>query len=114
MSSSTARTGFLTANPHALATILEASQTKSIIAARDIFDVSGTKLWAREQPVSQALQRKLIDRQLRHPLESCLIAENGVTGRSLLQSVESLLERDTPLAPLLRQHADEIVHAAAH
>ncbi|HJV62197.1 MAG TPA: HD domain-containing phosphohydrolase, partial [Albitalea sp.] len=47
-------------------------------------------------------------------LESCLIAENGVTGRSLLQSVESLLERDTPLAPLLRQHADEIVHAAAH
>ena len=27
---------FATANPHALATILEASQTKSIIASRDI------------------------------------------------------------------------------
>ena len=36
--------GFSTANPHALATILEASQTKSIIASRDIFDISGTKL----------------------------------------------------------------------
>lgn len=109
-----ARAGFHTANPHALATILEASQTKSIIAARDIFDVSGTKLWACDQPVSQALQRRLMDRQLRHPLESCLIAENGVTTRTLLLAVESLLERDTPLAALLRRHAEDIVHAAVH
>lgn len=114
MTSSTQRAGFLTANPHALATILEASQTKSIIASRDIFDISGIKLWARDQPVSQALQRKLLDRQLRQPLESCLIAENGVSSRSLVQAVERLLEQDTPLKPLLLQHADEIVHAAVH
>jgi len=97
-----------------LATILEASQTKSIIASRDIFDVSGIKLWARDQPVSQALQRKLLDRQLRHPMESCLVAENGVTGRSLLQSVEALVDGSSPLSPLLRPHADEIIHAAMH
>lgn len=105
---------FSTANPHALATILEASQTKSIIASRDIFDVSGIKLWARDLPVSQALQRKLLDRQLRHPLESCLVAEDGVSGRSLVQAVEELLEGDTPLAALLQPHADKIVHAAEH
>src|ERR1700761_3153958 len=40
------------ANPHALAAILEASETKRIIAATDIFDISGIKLWARNQPVS--------------------------------------------------------------
>ncbi|WP_280150538.1 HD domain-containing phosphohydrolase [Piscinibacter sp. XHJ-5] len=105
---------FSSANPHALATILEASETRSIIASRDIFDVSGTKLWARDQPVSQALQRKLLDRQLRHPLESCLYAEDGVTSRSLVQSVEALLERDSPLAVLLRPCADRLVHAATH
>jgi hypothetical protein len=105
---------FSTANPHALATILEASQTKSIIASRDIFDVSGIKLWARDLPVSQALQRKLLDRQLRHPLESCLLAEDGVSGRSLVQAVEELVEGDTPLAALLQPHADKIVHAAEH
>jgi len=114
MTSSAPQTGFLTANAHALATILEASQTKSIIASRDIFDVSGIKLWARDQPVSQALQRKLLDRQLRHPMESCLVAENGVTGRSLLQSVEALVDGSSPLSPLLRPHADEIIHAAMH
>ncbi|RQP25542.1 HD domain-containing protein [Albitalea terrae] len=97
-----------------MATILDASQTKSIIASRDIFDVSGIKLWARDQPVSQALQRKLLDRQLRQPLEACLIAEDGVNSRQLLVAVEQLLEQDTPLKPLLAPHADDIVHAAVH
>jgi hypothetical protein len=105
---------FQTANPHALATILEASQTRSIIASRDIFDISGTKLWARDQPVSQALQRKLMDRQLRHPLEACLLAEDGVTAHSLVHSLEALLSRDTPLAPLLMPHAAKLLREAPH
>jgi len=106
--------GFSTANPHALATILEASQTRSIIASRDIFDISGTKLWARDLPVSQALQRKLLDRQLRQPLESCLLAADGVTAHALVQSLQALFERDTPLAPLLRPHAAKLLREAAH
>lgn len=105
---------FSTANPHALATILEASQTKSIIASRDIFEISGTKLWARDLPVSQALQRKLLDRQLRQPLESCLLAEDGVSAHSLVQSLERLVERDTPLAPMLRPHAAKLLREVAY
>ncbi len=107
-------TAFSTANPHALATILEASQTKSIIASRDIFEISGTKLWARDQPVSSALQRKLLDRRLREPLESCLMAEDGVTPQALLLCTQALVERDTPLAALLRPHAARIVQEVAH
>jgi len=103
------KSGFSTANPHALATILEASQTKNIIASRDIFDISGTKLWARDQPVSSALQRKLLDRQLRNPLESCLLAEDGVTEQTLTQATQALIERDTPLAVVLRPHAAKLV-----
>ncbi len=100
---------FSRANPHALATILEASETKSIIASRDIFDISGVKLWARDQPVSSALQRKLMDRQLKNPLESCLLAEDGVTPLALLRAAEALVEADTPLAALLRPHAKQVV-----
>jgi hypothetical protein len=103
------KTDFTTANPHALATILDASQTKSIIASRDIFDISGTKLWARDRPVSGALQRKLLDRQLRNPLESCLLAEDGVTPQALVQCAQALVELDTPLAALLRPYAARIV-----
>jgi HD domain len=106
-------TTFSTANPHALATILEASQTKSIIASRDIFDISGTKLWARDMPVSSALQRKLLDRRLRDPMESCLMAEDGVTPQALLLCTQALIERDSPLAVLLRPHAAKIAQEVA-
>ena len=104
---------FSTANPHALATILEASQTKSIIASRDIFDISGTKLWAQDRPVSSALQRKLLDRQLRNPLESCLMAEDGVTPQSLVLCTEALLARDTPLNAVLQPHASKLAQEVA-
>ena len=105
---------FSTANQHALATILEASQTKSIIASRDIFDMSGIKLWARDMPVSTALQRKLLDRQLRNPLESCLMAEDGVTVKGLAEATEALIAADTPLAALLRPRAAKLVPEVMH
>jgi len=114
MTAAARNTAFSTANPHALATILEASQTKSIIAARDIFEISGTLLWARDQPVSNALQRKLLDRRLRDPLESCLLAEDGVTPQALSLCVQALMERDTPLTVLLRPHAARVVREVRH
>jgi hypothetical protein len=107
-------TPFATANPHALATILEASQTRHIIAARDIFDISGIKLWARDQPVSTALQRKLLDRQLRNPLESCLLAADGVTAHALVQAAETQLDGGGPLATLVRPHAARLLKEAGH
>jgi HD-GYP domain-containing protein (c-di-GMP phosphodiesterase class II) len=113
-SSASSASVFQTANPHALAVILDAAQTRSIIASRDIFDLSGTKLWARDQPVSQALQRKLMDRQLRHPLEACLLAEDGVTAHSLVHALEVLLLRDSALAPLLTPHVAALLREAPH
>jgi hypothetical protein len=109
-----ARSGFSTANPHALATILDAAQTKCIIASRDIFDISGTKLWARDMPVSSALQRKLMDRKLRHPLEACLMAEDGVTSKSLLEDTEAMLGRSSPLGALLSRHAPRLMQEVPH
>jgi hypothetical protein len=113
MPSAARQSPFSTANPHALATILEASQPRSIIASRDIFDISGSKLWARDMPVSSALQRKLLDRQLRDPLESCLMAEDGITPQSLLLCTAALLERETPLAAVLRPHARRLAEEVA-
>lgn len=104
---------FTSANPHALAAILEASETKRIIAATDIFDLAGTKLWARDQPVSAALQRKLLDRQLRQPLESCLVVEDGVTPVTLVGAIQALVQGDSALVPLLRPHAARLVREAA-
>lgn len=112
--STAAASPFSSANPHALASILEASETRSIIATRDIFDLSGTKLWARNQPVSAELQRKLLDRKLRNPLETCLMAEDGVTLRTLQNGLESLLATDGPLRHLLLPHAPRLLKDVQH
>ena len=105
---------FSSANPHALAAILEASETRRIIAATDIFDLAGTKLWARHQPVSADLQRKLLDRKLREPLEACLLAEDGVTPAALGAALAERIDRDARLAPLLRPQAARLLREAAH
>ena len=95
---------FHTPNPHALEAILEAAETRSIIAATDIFDSQGIKLWAARQPVSAELQRKLADRHLRDPLESSLIAQDGVDLAQLREAMVALAEGNSALAPLVRPH----------
>jgi hypothetical protein len=105
---------FGSANPHALATIMAACETRQIIACQDIFDISGTKLWASNQPVSAALQRKLMDRQLRNPLETCLMAEDGVTPLVLSKLTQELADGRTPLATLIHPHAPRIIMEAGH
>lgn len=113
MNTAAAPQDFAQANPHALAIILEASETRAIIAARDIFDINGMKLWARDQPVSRELQRKLADRALSQPLETSLIAEDGINADTLREGVRHLIDDDGPLSPLLRSHAQALHQGAA-
>ncbi len=113
MSTATAEVDFKVANPHALALILDASETRSIIAANDIFDINGIKLWARNQAVSQDLQRKLMDRALREPLETCLVVEGGVSNTTLQEEIQALIGRQGPLTPLLQPHLDALLKGAA-
>lgn len=104
---------FKSTNPHALAVILEASETRSIIAAGDIFDIRGNLLWARNQPVSPELQRRLMDRALKHPIETSLMAEDGVQPATLRDAVTSLLDAGGALTPLLTPQAAVLRRGAA-
>lgn len=105
-------TAFRTANPHALACILETAETRSVMAATDIFDAQGIKLWARDQPVTAELQRRLADRRLREPLETSLRVEDGVSTDTLADALQRLAEDDTPLRAILRPHAARLVAEA--
>lgn len=105
-------TAFRTANPHALACILETAETRSVMAATDIFDAQGIKLWARDQPVTADLQRRLADRRLREPLETSLRVEDGVTGDTLADALQRLSGDDGPLCGLLRPHAARLMAEA--
>lgn len=100
--------GFTRANPHALASIVNASATRKIVASQDIFDDRGTKLWARNQKVSHSLHLSLLERKLRHPLEMCLRAEDGVTSLELHEALTAFLNGSHPLAKVVHPWADQI------
>ena len=97
------------ANPEMLGAIVKASERFAIIASQDIVDVKGIKLWARGQPVSQALQQRLLERKLQQPLEVCLAAEDGATLFHLREDLRALLDADTPLALVLRPWAQVLL-----
>ena len=90
------------ADPELLNAIVKASETYSIVASQDIVDVRGLKLWSKGQAVSSALQQRLLERQLEHPLEACLMAENGATLFTLQEHLAEFLESDDTLARALR------------
>ena len=92
-------------SPEVLQAIVKAGETYSIVASQDIVDVRGLKLWAKGQPVSAALQQRLLDRKLQRPLEACLAVEDGVTLFGLHDDLQTLLDSDAPLGLALRPWA---------
>lgn len=102
------------ANPHALATIMKASEEGQIVAHQDILDDRGVKLWAKGQPVSRELQQRLLERKLREPLESCLRAEDGVTHHDLQVTAERLLAELPALRSGVGPWADALLADIAH
>ena len=108
-------------NPDVLQAIILASEQFSIVASQDIVDIRGLKLWAKGRHVSAALQQRLLERKLLHPLEACLTAEDGVTPFTLLEQFTALMNQDNslaralqPSAALLEEHLKKIpLHAVA-
>lgn len=101
--------GDASAHPQMLSALTAASESYTIVASQDIVDTHGMKLWGRGQPVSAALQQRLLERKLLHPIESCLVAENGVTLFSLADEAEKALEEKTSLARALRPEAAKLM-----
>lgn len=104
MQTATFTRGQSEAHPEFVAALVQASASYAIVASQDIVDVRGIKLWAKGLPVSHALQQRLLERKLRAPLESCLVAENGVTAFYLNDALHQLLGQTTSLALALRPH----------
>ncbi len=96
------------ANPDILNALVKAGETYSIVASQDIVDVRGLKLWAKGLPVSATLQQRLLERKLRDPIESCLMAEDGVTLFDLLERLSTLFNEDHSLAHAVRPYAAQL------
>lgn len=91
---------FNSVNSFCLERIVALAETRDVIAAEDIFDDSGMKLWAKGGRVTRDLQQKLLKRKLLHPLEVALTVDDAVTFTSVIDDALLLLEKDALLARL--------------
>lgn len=97
-----------TSNPFALASISQASEHCTIVAARDIVDDRGVKLWAANLRVAPTLHQRLIARKLQHPLETSLRVEDGVDNADLLREFELFLASGEFLSHFVEPVADAV------
>lgn len=105
MHEANARDRYWQPNAHLVAALASSGDAGTLVASHDIVDAEGTKLWSRDQPISQTLQRKLLERRLVKPLESCLRIANGVTPATLAADLRAVLDEGGAVAALARPHA---------
>ena len=91
---------FNSVNPYCLERIVALAETRDVIAAEDIYDGNGIKLWAKGGRVTRELQQKLLKRKLMHPLEVALTVDDSVTFASVIDDALVLVESDPLLARL--------------
>lgn len=74
------------------------SDTREVLAAEDIVDERGVKLWAKGGRVSRELQEKLLKRKLMRPLEVTLTVHEAVSFATVIDDAMALLGADPLLA----------------
>lgn len=92
--------GFHAVNPHCLGHIVELSETHQVVAADNIADESGIKLWAKGSPVSRNLYDKLVRRRLARPLETSLSVGGGATMENIVADALVQIEANAILSAL--------------
>ena len=109
---------FRTVNPHLLSAVVAAGRSHDIAASRDLVDESGAVLWPRGRRVDETLAPCLLERKLRHPLEVCLGARDGLDSRELHAAYLAFAESDDGLAcavkPWVQWLGDDVPRLSLH
>lgn len=88
---------FHSANQYVVDSLVRLSEQREVSAAEDIFDDRGTKLWAKGNRVSKALQERLLQRKLAKPLETALTVEDALSFSDIVHSADQLMAENTLL-----------------
>lgn len=88
---------FNSVNPYCLEHIVGLSESRDVVAAEDILDDNGVKLWAKGNLVSRELQAKLLQRKLAQPLEIALAVTDPVSFASVIDDGLELMANNAIL-----------------
>ncbi len=96
---------FTNVNRHCLDKIVALSETNVVVAAEDIYDQNGMKLWAKGGRISASLQERLSNRKLKTPLELSLELEQSLSPGDVVEDCMKLIYGDPALNHLAGSRA---------
>lgn len=99
----------INANQHYAASLAKMGLVKEVIAAEDICDESGTKLWAKGKPIDARLWERLSDRALQQPLESSVSTADPLDQKDVLECLEKLLSTKSHYSVLVKPKFDVVL-----
>lgn len=96
---------FNTVNQHCLSSLSKLAQTHTVVAADDIVDERGNKLWAKGNQVNNDLTEKLLRRKLAKPLEATLTVDGALTMADIVKACHQHLEQHPLLGRIAGKQA---------
>lgn len=99
----------INANQHYAASLARMGLVKDVIAAEDICDESGTKLWAKGKRIDARLWERLSDRALEKPLESSVSTDDPLDQKDVIECLENLLSTKPHYSALVKPKFDVVL-----
>lgn len=100
-----ALSAFENVNQHCLDKIVSLAETNVIVAAEDIYDHNGMKLWAKGGRITASLQEKLSNRKLKTPLELSLEIESSRSTGDVVEDCMRAIHADPALSHIAGSRA---------
>lgn len=107
----TGTTPFLVANPNFVYALINASRKCEIHALEDIYDANGLLLWTSGKAIDERLLERLVERQLRKPIELCVYASDPASRAALRQEVEEIILESADIAACVGDSVERIHNA---
>ena len=105
----TGSTPDIKANPYLAESMWQNAAHGGIHSVHDIYDSKGVMLWARNHPVNLSLMHRLVNRELRKPIELCIIAQDPVKAAALEDILTRLCSTSPALDAAIGVHKAEVI-----
>jgi len=105
----TGTTPAIRANPYLAQSMWQDWSEGAIHSAQDIYDTSGAMLWAKSQALDAELISRLVERDLRQPIELCVIAQDPVKEAELVDILQQLCASSPALDAAINPHRKAVI-----
>ncbi len=105
----TGSTPSIKANPYLAGYMWQSAAQGGFHSVRDIYDSKGVLLWAKNQALDPELMSRLIQRELREPIELCINAHDPVSASAIETIFKQLCASSPALEAAVAGHEDAVL-----